>query len=354
MNCPRCQTANATDAPFCVQCGLPLTAQAALTGITQPPSQDSATQDASEQRLTTPTIPRAGGPTLEMPSTPSFPLQSPHSPKNLAGSVSPEAPVIERAGSSIHSERAPIATASFPGTGQRAAQPRNPFRRFVSRRISAAPPQPLAAGGGSVAPGALRPVLGSEGRQTSVLQSGFAPEITPQRRPWPWGRTVAAVIVVALLAALVSFVRTEIHTAVDSQIALAMTAGVSSINGLTSTVHPWQVTADQVNAELASDLPAGTGLDHLAVAFHPGVAEVTYTTFGQTGTIRSGIAVQAGKLVLVNTQVTGILNWVENGDELAATADRALAKLQTPNGVESVVIAEGTVTITLSPPSTNG
>jgi len=159
---------------------------------------------------------------------------------------------------------------------------------------------------------------------------------------------VSIVIVIGLLLSGGFLARELIHIAVDSQIALSMTSSITSITDLSTNGLQSSVSAGQVNDWITTNRSATSVVDLLSVAFHPNYVLIKYSVFGTTGTVQTGITAQSGKLMLTHTTLDGILGWVETGQEFASTADQALARLNTPNGVESDVISEGSLTLLLA------
>jgi hypothetical protein len=169
------------------------------------------------------------------------------------------------------------------------------------------------------------------------------------------GVAIALVVVVALVAAAWELaVRPYVHAQVDGAIGNGLSQAVASIppipdQALKLVGAQFSVNAADVNAMVVNQLPRGSGLDGLSVAFEPGTIELDYNAFGQPGAIRTTLRVQNDALVANQTQVSGPLGWVESGDELQATLDQALAQLRnkTPHGFQSVAIQAGQLIVVL-------
>jgi hypothetical protein len=59
--------------------------------------------------------------------------------------------------------------------------------------------------------------------------------------------------------------------------------------------------------------------------------------------------VRNGRIEIENVHVTGILGWIESGQELQATVNRELAPLsgKTPHGFAALTVSAGQLTVTL-------
>lgn len=358
MECPRCHATNAPNAAFCAQCGLPFSASPEASGaspsspatgsadvgrpwLESPESASSRNAQVAADQATAPTSRPLVSSAISVTETATETAGEDAAEWGEDSSETPPAPDTRPMAAPSAPTRS---TKTWPLTGRKAS------RRQLSttaRPLPATPSVPLAASQ-TTGRANTQPVLDPDwtgGRQS------FAPEIAAPRAQRRWGRWITILVIVVILLVTGFVTRTAIHLAVDSQLALVMTSSVQAISSLTNTSQTYSVTEDTVNSEIKANLPSGYGVDRVVVAMNPNKIVVTYSGYGQTGTITTGLAVQSGKIVLVQTQAQGIVGWVETGNELAQTADQALAKLPTPYGVESVEIQQGAVMVTLKPPS---
>lgn len=171
---------------------------------------------------------------------------------------------------------------------------------------------------------------------------------------WLAGGVLSLVVLVAVAAVLwLMLLRPYLHSRVDGAISDALNQAIEPLPTLSDqdlqALNPSiTVTGGETTALVTRELPPGTGLDRLSVAFQPNQVILTYSAYGQQGTIQTGFQVQNSQLIATDTQVGGPLGWVESGDELRATLDQALAELdaKTPHGFQSVRVAAGTLTVT--------
>jgi hypothetical protein len=207
-----------------------------------------------------------------------------------------------------------------------------------------------------------RPSAGPSARaQQPTVWPGAQAGVVPRRKPGRrWRRVLLAlVLALALLASIAAgawglAIRPAAHQQVDGTVASALDSAVARVPTIPALALQFGQTSAtisdaDVNALVQQQLQQSSGLDSLAVAFQPGAVLVTYSAYGRSGTVRSTLVVRGGSLQAANTQVTGILGWVETGDELQATVNRSLAQLKarTPYGFQSVDVESGKLTVAL-------
>lgn len=199
-----------------------------------------------------------------------------------------------------------------------------------------------------------------EAAQAPVVR-GAAPQRTRPRRAGSClargllGIAIAMLLVLVLAGTVWALaVRPFVHAQVDGAIGTGLEQAIGAIppipdQALQVLGTRFSVSAADVNAVVANELPRGQGLDNMAVTFNAGDVVLSYSAYGQPGTIQTTLQVRQGALVATGTQVSGLLGWVESGDELQATLDRALSQLQTktPHGFQSVAVAPGVLTVVL-------
>lgn len=207
-------------------------------------------------------------------------------------------------------------------------------------------------------------------RSTGAPAAGGKPAVWPgaqeqrtprsqERRGGWWRGLLAGVLALGLLVGLAAgvwalAVRPTLHAQVDGSI----DSGLSSVIGRLPAITDSQLRSGQIfrgsetdaNTVLAKDIVPNSGLDSATVSFQQGQVVVTYVALGQQGTISTTLQVQGGQLEATNTQVDGELSWVETGDELQATINRALQHVQakTPHGFKSVQVDGGQITVVLN------
>jgi hypothetical protein len=173
------------------------------------------------------------------------------------------------------------------------------------------------------------------------------------------GVALALVLSLAVLVALGAaawglFIRPAIHAQVDAAISSALNAAIATVppvpeQALLAVGSKITVSQDETNAVLRRELPQNSGLDSASVVYQPGVVELLYSAYGQSGTIDTSLQVRNKQVVATNTHVSGLLGWVESGPELESTLNQAFGQLQTktPHGFQSVQIGTGQLTVIL-------
>jgi hypothetical protein len=199
----------------------------------------------------------------------------------------------------------------------------------------------------------------SQGKPAVWPGASSGPAARPATRQRWWRGPLAALIVLGMLAALIVgvwalVIRPVAHAQADGAIAGMLDVAVGSLppipeEALALAGPEVTVTDVEINNLVLQHLPTNSNVDSLAIAFRPGMIVANYSAFGQSGTIETRLQARNGELVATDTRVTGILGWVESGDELQATLNQELAKLRskTPHGVQSVRITNGRITIVL-------
>lgn len=209
---------------------------------------------------------------------------------------------------------------------------------------------PAARRTGAGAPNAPAWPGGPDGRASAATR----------KKPGRWWRVALALLLtLAVLAAIAAaawglIIRPAIHTQVDNAIGGALNSAIASLpsvpeQALLAVGSKVTISQDETNALLQRELPQNTGLVGASVAYQPGVIEMTYSAYGQSGTIDTSLQVQGSQVVATNTQVNGVLGWVESGSELQTTLNQALGQLQnkTPHGFQSVQVSNGQLTVIL-------
>jgi hypothetical protein len=177
-------------------------------------------------------------------------------------------------------------------------------------------------------------------------------ESPKKKRRWPWIVLLILVILVGALAgAWLVVVRPLVHQDIESQIQRGLQAGVDQVpvSAAQQAVSnfPFPITEDQVNAYLADQLSNLAPISDIHVSLQPGVMVVTLKTFGFASTVRLGVALDGGRLVAQNVDVSGLLWWVESDSELTPLINDSLHQVQVRLGrpILSVLIQDGQIQV---------
>jgi hypothetical protein len=162
------------------------------------------------------------------------------------------------------------------------------------------------------------------------------------RRPSsPWRRA----IVVALVALLVLVglgagawalaIRPAVHNRVDNALRTAL---ANTIGQVPPNVPPseYAISAATVNAHIDQHIPAGSGVSSAEIHFQNGDIVLRYTYQGSSGTVTTQLVPVSGRLVAQNTSVTGVLGWVESGNEAQAALNAELPGMPSGYHITSV------------------
>ena len=189
---------------------------------------------------------------------------------------------------------------------------------------------------------------------------GGVPAVPParpakRRRRWPWYFLLFLLIFgVVATGGWIFFLRPAVHQSVDGEIQQGLQRAVGQIPFDAArnapSGYPLPIPEDQMNTYLSQNSGALAPITSMQISLQPGVMIVTFQAYGFGSTVRLGLAVQGGKLIAQNVQVSGLLWWVENAQELTPRLNEALAQVSTNLGhpLASVVIDEGVLQLTFA------
>lgn len=160
---------------------------------------------------------------------------------------------------------------------------------------------------------------------------------------------IATVLLVVLLACGWSAViRPALHTAFDQHLRSAMTDQIDKIPVLPDGFPAITSTIPESVFNLQASTSNNNGdLKDVHFRLQPGVITMSYQLWGRPGIIRTHLAARHGRVFVQGTQVTGWLTQVENGSELQDAMNESLAQIPAQDYVESVILRDGTLTVTL-------
>jgi hypothetical protein len=170
-----------------------------------------------------------------------------------------------------------------------------------------------------------------------------------------WSLLVTLAICVAIVVGVWSLVlRPALHAQADAALANgigALVAGVPTIpeQALRFSGPQFTLTEADTNDALHPAVGAAGGLEALTVSYMPGVVRMHYAVRNGGGDVTMQPRVRNGRIEIENVHVTGILGWIESGQELQATVNRELAPLsgKTPHGFAALTVSAGQLTVTL-------
>jgi hypothetical protein len=137
------------------------------------------------------------------------------------------------------------------------------------------------------------------------------------------------VLLVACAAAWAMLIRPAVHNQVDAEVRSSL---ASTIRQIPQNVPPdeYAISAATVNANIQQQIPANSGVSSAQVHFQNGNVVLDYVYHGQSGAVTTQLVPVQGILVAQNTTVTGVLGWVESGDELQSALNDELPSV--PSG----------------------
>lgn len=181
-----------------------------------------------------------------------------------------------------------------------------------------------------------------------------APSASPARRRGCLGRTLIALAIATLLVVVIAacgwaaVIRPALHTSFDQHLRAGLAAEVDKVPVVPESLPAIKRTfyASDFNNRPVSARDQGDMKD-VRIHFLPGQVVMTYQLWGRPGKISTQVIAVNGRLLVQNTQVEGWLIQFENGDELQDALNASLARLPAQDYVESVIVGDGTLTLTL-------
>jgi hypothetical protein len=146
-------------------------------------------------------------------------------------------------------------------------------------------------------------------------------------------------------------VRPAIHRSLDQSLRSGLAAQVDKVGAIPVGSAP--IVRTITDTELNRQARAGNAQNNqgdmkdIRVHFLPGEVTMTYLLWGSPGKISTHIVAINGNLLVQSTQVEGWLAQFETGDELQDALNSSLARMPTQDYVESVIVGNGTLTITI-------
>jgi hypothetical protein len=158
-------------------------------------------------------------------------------------------------------------------------------------------------------------------------------------------------LTVMMACAWAAVVRPALHRSLDQSLRAGLAAQVDKVPAIPAGYAP--ITRTITDSEFNRQARAGNSqndqgdMKDIRIHFLPGVITMTYLLWGRPGKISTHIVAINGRLLVQNTQVQGWLAQFETGDELQDALNSSLARLPAQDYVDSVNIANGTLTITI-------
>src|SRR5579859_334491 len=195
-------------------------------------------------------------------------------------------------------------------------------------------------------PSSAQPIGSSPSPQWPAA-SARLPSARKRRRRWPWYLLLTLVVLGVVLSGRgLLLVRPVVHRAVDDQIRQGLQRAIEDIPPLAAIAPagvPFPVTEKSLNTYIAQHTDQLTPITNMHVSLQPEALVITFQTYGFGSTIRLGLSVVAGHLVVQNVEVSGLLWWVESPSELTPRLNQALSQIpgKLRRAISSIRIADG-------------
>lgn len=168
------------------------------------------------------------------------------------------------------------------------------------------------------------------------------------------GRTGITLAIAALLLFVLvacgwaALLRPALHTAVDQRLRSGLTAEIDKVPAIPAGYPPITRSISDTEFNRQAGTPNNQGdLKDVRIHFLPGEVTMTYMLWGSPGKISAHVVAVNGRVFVQNTQVAGWLAQIETGDELQDTLNQSLAHLPAQDYVDSIIVGNGTLTMTL-------
>jgi hypothetical protein len=176
--------------------------------------------------------------------------------------------------------------------------------------------------------------------------------VPQSRHASPAGRiALGALIVVALLALVgvgiwAAVLRPQLHQKADSALRAQLASMVATFNRLPAVpTTNVTVTSDDATAGLQANISSNVPVQNVHVSFQTGRTSVAYTAYGVSGAVSTSLVASNGRLSAQDTAVDGPIGLVENGSELQAALNDALANMRHDITVQQVSEQNGVLTV---------
>jgi hypothetical protein len=217
--------------------------------------------------------------------------------------------------------------------------------------LSPIPVDPWSSSGGRLARGATS-TLAPAGTAVSVSSS------TEEARSGPSSMLLGCIGVLLILAvgALLAWggVRSVISNQVEDEISIGISNELRNVDQVTvATSGRMRITEDDINDELRRNAKLYEPVKDASVGINPEEVTISFSLYGVGSTFRTKMAVDDGRIVLVDPSLSGPAGRLVDVNDVAVIFETEVAELLRRSNVRptQVSLRDGSVVITTEPSS---
>ena len=165
-----------------------------------------------------------------------------------------------------------------------------------------------------------------------------------------------AILIIVGIGALLAWgaVRAVVSDEIEDELSVGITNELRSVDNVPPpTSGRVRITEDEVNAALRENADRYEPVEDVAVAIDSDAITIRFSLYGLESTYRTGLAVDDGRIVLVDSSLDGAAGRFVDVDEVGAVFEAEVAELLRRSNLQptEVSLRDGSVVITTAPVS---
>src|SRR5215213_8499186 len=163
-----------------------------------------------------------------------------------------------------------------------------------------------------------------------------------------------AFLLILAVGALLAWgaVRSVVSNEIEEELSIGITNELRSVERLpVQSSGRMRITEEDVNKELRANAVRYKPIEDVTVAIDSDAVTIRFSVYGIESTYRTGLAVDDGRIVLVDSSLDGAAGRIVNEDEVGAVFEAEVAELLRRSNVEpsEVSLRDGSVVIATTP-----
>ena len=163
-----------------------------------------------------------------------------------------------------------------------------------------------------------------------------------------------AFLLILAVGALLAWgaVRSVVSNEIENELSVGITNELRSVERLpVQSSGRMRITEEDVNKELRANAVRYKPIEDVTVAIDSDAVTIRFSVYGIESTYRTGLAVDDGRIVLVDSSLDGAAGRIVNEDEVGAVFEAEVAELLRRSNVEptEVSLRDGSVVIATTP-----
>lgn len=202
---------------------------------------------------------------------------------------------------------------------------------------------------------ATSPAMAALGRPAAVSSTLPAPTATaPRRGPHGCVLGCLALVLIGAVAAVVAWgaVQAALSDRVEDELAVGIANGLRTVDRVRVPANGQiVVTEEAINADLARDADLYAPVENVRVAVTEDGIAVDFDLYRVGSTFRGGLAVEEGRIVVTDPELSGVAARAIDIEDVAAIVEREVAGLLDRSGVRptGVRLRDGSIVVITEP-----